>query len=113
MCDPESMKDILEKRKNGQHPVEFEDNGLCAIYRLFWANLPHTDIFLAFMPDLLHQIHKGVFKDHLVKWCVEIIGEEEMDAHFKAIPNYPGLQHFKKGISTVKQWTGSRHKEMQ
>ncbi|KAG2096657.1 hypothetical protein BD769DRAFT_1631432 [Suillus cothurnatus] len=106
MCDPESMNDILEKRKNGQHPVEFEDNGLCAIYRLFWANLPHTDIFLAFMPDLLHQIHKGVFKDHLVKWCVEIIGEEEMDAHFKAIPNYPGLQHFKKGISTVKQWTG-------
>ncbi|KAG0691741.1 Zn-finger domain-containing protein [Suillus ampliporus] len=106
MRDPESTKIILERRKNGQHPPEFEENGLRAIYKPFWADMPHSDIFLAFTPDLLHQIHKGVFKDHLVKWCVEIIGEEEMDARFKAIPDYPGLRHFKKGISTVKQWTG-------
>ena len=65
MRDPESTKDVLEKRKNGQHPVEFDNNGLCAVYRPFWANLPHADIFLAFTPDLLHQLHKGVFKDHL------------------------------------------------
>lgn len=113
MRDPESTKNILEKRKKGQHPPEFEENGLRAVYKPFWADMPHADIFLAFTPDLLHQIHKGVFKDHLVKWCVEIIGEEEVDARFKAIPDYPGLRHFKKGISTVKQWTGSEHKEMQ
>jgi hypothetical protein len=78
------------------HPVEFKDNGLHAVYRPFWAEMPHTDIFLAFTPNLFHQIHKGVFKDHLVKWCVKIIEEEEMDTHFKAIPDYPGLWHFKK-----------------
>ncbi|KAG2100245.1 hypothetical protein BD769DRAFT_1631108 [Suillus cothurnatus] len=102
MRDPEVTKEILEKRKNGQHPIQFDDNGLCAVYNPFWANLPHADIFLAFTPNLLHQVHKGIFKDHLVKWCLEIVGEDEMDARFKAMPDYPGLRHFKK-----------EHKEMQ
>ncbi|KAG1764087.1 hypothetical protein EV702DRAFT_1189752 [Suillus placidus] len=113
MRDPEVTKEILEKRKNGQHPIQFDDNGLRAVYNPFWANLPHADIFLAFMPGLLHQVHKGVFKDHLVKWCLEIVGEDEVDARFKTMPDYPGLRHFKKGISTVRQWTGTEHKEMQ
>ncbi|KAG2031753.1 hypothetical protein BDR03DRAFT_875243 [Suillus americanus] len=91
MRDPESTKEILHRCKIGQHPPEFEANGLHAVYKPFWADLPHADIFLAFTPDLLHQLHKGVFKDHLVKWCINIIGEDEMDACFKAIPNYPGL----------------------
>ncbi|KAG2744479.1 hypothetical protein P692DRAFT_201841509 [Suillus brevipes Sb2] len=89
----------------GQHPTEFKDFGLCTVYSPFWANLLHTDIFLAFTPGLLHQLHKGIFKDHLVKWCLEIVGEAEMDAHFKAIPDFPDLWHFKQGISAVKQWT--------
>jgi len=113
MRDPGSTKDILERRKNGQHPAEFDDLGLRAVYRPFWADLPHADIFAAFTPDLLHQLHKGIFKDHLVKWCLDIVGEKEIDARFKVIPHYPGLWHFKKGISTVKQWTGGEHKEME
>ncbi|KAG1907532.1 uncharacterized protein F5891DRAFT_1124469 [Suillus fuscotomentosus] len=28
MRDPEPMKDILQRRKNGQHPPELEENGL-------------------------------------------------------------------------------------
>ncbi|KAG2030688.1 hypothetical protein BDR03DRAFT_935444 [Suillus americanus] len=113
MWDPAVIKGILEKQKTGHHPAEFEEFGLCTIYAPFWANLPHSNIFLAFTPNLLHQLHKGIFKDHLVKWCLDIVGEEEMDARFKVMPDYPGLRHFKKGISMVKQWTGTEHKEMQ
>lgn len=79
----------------------------------FWADLPHSDIFRCITSDLLHQLHQGLFKDYLKKWSSAIVGKTKFDMHFRAMPFHPGLQHFNKGISKVKQWTGGDHKQLE
>jgi hypothetical protein len=108
-----SVKSTLHQKQNGDDPIEFEDEGLREVYSPFWSDLPHCDIFSCISPDILHQLHKGVFKDHSIKWCSAIVGEAAIDDRFRAMSAHPELRHFKKGISSVSQWTGKEHKEMQ
>ncbi|KAF7328215.1 hypothetical protein MVEN_02561200 [Mycena venus] len=104
---------LMQRQQKGEKDSAFEDDGIRAVYPPFWANLPHSDIFQSFTPDLLHQLHKGVFKDHLVSWCTEIIGKLEIDKRFREMPDHHGVCHFKNGITSVSQWTGTEHKEME
>ena len=42
----------------------------------FTHSFPHADIHILLAPDILHQIIKGVFKDHLVEWVNEYLKHE-------------------------------------
>ncbi|KAH9830879.1 uncharacterized protein C8Q71DRAFT_716091 [Rhodofomes roseus] len=99
---PETLSDLA----NG------DNENLSDVKKPFWADLPHANIFRCITPDLLHQLHKGVFKDHLVKWTTEGY-TVEIDERFKRVPPYPGLRIFQRGISKVTQWTGNEYRQMQ
>ncbi|KIY71495.1 hypothetical protein CYLTODRAFT_390132 [Cylindrobasidium torrendii FP15055 ss-10] len=88
----------------------------------FWTHFPHCNIYRALTPDIHHQLHKGVFHDHLVKWCTcACLGdqsskaerERELDDRYRALPLHSSLRHFKKGISATQQWTGKEFKAME
>ncbi|KAI6116939.1 hypothetical protein EDD17DRAFT_1477620, partial [Pisolithus thermaeus] len=115
-CVSHSMADMyktLQHMKKNKPSRKFDAEGLHAVFNPFWKELPFTDIFTCLTPDILHHLHKGIFHDHLVQWCVSIVSKKEIDARFQAMTQYPALCHFKKGISSVSQWTGTENKEMQ
>ena len=105
---------LLKWQKDGLAIPSFVEMGLRdGVYKPFWEDLPYCDIFECMTPDILHQLHKGVFKDHLVDWCTKIAGEKEIDDRFHRMTPHSGLRYFKNGISSISQWTGTEHKEME
>ncbi|RXW19707.1 hypothetical protein EST38_g6140 [Candolleomyces aberdarensis] len=85
----------------------------------FTAYFPRANIHKLLSPDLLHQVIKGTFKDHLVAWVVEYLEAQpngkslvaEMDRRIAACPPFPGLRHFPEGRG-FKQWTGDDSKAL-
>jgi hypothetical protein len=84
------MEDTLAALLNPKADKERQEQGLHLVAP-FWAKLPHMDIFGCFTPDLLHQVHKGIFKSHLFKWCLAIAGEAEVDSRFMWMTSHPLL----------------------
>ncbi|KAM5533658.1 hypothetical protein V8D89_012682 [Ganoderma adspersum] len=114
MKDQDVMWGTIQAAARGEKPDQFKDLGLRLI-KPFWKDLPHCDIFACITPDLLHQLHKEVFKDHTVSWATACLegSADEVDRQFKAMPGHLMLRHFKKGISLVMQWMGTEYKHME
>ncbi|RXW11860.1 hypothetical protein EST38_g13995 [Candolleomyces aberdarensis] len=88
----------------------------------FTHDFPCADIHEMLTPDLLHQVIKGTFKDHLVTWVGEYLVLEhgrkradeildDIDRRIAAAPSFPGLRRFPHG-RRFKQWTGDDSKAL-
>ena len=85
---------------------------LNGVDQLFWRDWPSAKPSTFFMPKPLHHWHKA-FWDHDVKWCIQVIGAEEIDFRFLLLPHCAGFWQFKEGISKLKQVTGREHRNIE
>jgi hypothetical protein len=111
--DHKATAQALDAETRGRTTALFVNQGLRPLGSPFWANLPHCNIYMALTPDILHQLHKGVFKDHLMEWCLELIDATAVDDRFKSMPTHSALRHFLNGVTNLSQMTGKEHREME
>jgi hypothetical protein len=104
---------VLAEQSQGLKPPEFAEHSLRPI-NPFWTDLPHCDIHHCITPDLLHQLYKGVWGEHVVEWAKEsmVDGKRELDQCYKLMPRHRKLRHFANGVSHTTQWTGKEYKAM-
>ncbi|PSS35368.1 hypothetical protein PHLCEN_2v1705, partial [Hermanssonia centrifuga] len=100
----------------------WEEYGLVGDLVPFTNDFPRADIHELLSPDLLHQLIKGTFKDHLVTWVEEYLVIEhgrpraneildDIDRRMAAVPPFSGLRRFPQGRG-FKQWTGDDSKAL-
>ena len=90
--DPKQTLVCLAEVSTNQRSPDFTKLGLQRIIP-FWADAPRCNIFQCFTPDMLHQLHKGLFGDHVRKWAVEaaVGGDLEIDRRFQILPGHAKL----------------------
>ncbi|KAJ7822702.1 hypothetical protein B0H13DRAFT_2681657 [Mycena leptocephala] len=104
------------------HKTMWDDYGIIPDVLPFTYGFPRADIHELLSPDLLHQVIKGTFKDHLVTWVgeyLEIVHGKTgaarimagIDRRIAAVPAFGGLRRFPQGRG-FKQWTGDDSKAL-
>ncbi|KAJ6622831.1 hypothetical protein B0H10DRAFT_1944422 [Mycena sp. CBHHK59/15] len=98
----------------------WDDFGLVGDLIPFTTGFPRADIHELISMDLLHQVIKGTFKDHVVDWVETYIRTNhekpeadrilaDIDRRIAVTPSFPGLRHFHVSRG-YKQWTGNDSK---
>ncbi|KAG1775478.1 hypothetical protein EV702DRAFT_1180272 [Suillus placidus] len=88
----------------------------------FTNDFPRADIHQLIAPDILHQIVKGCFKDHIVAWVEKYLHRihgkreaerrmDDIDQRLAAAIPFTGLRRFPQGRG-FKQWTGDDSKAL-
>ncbi|KAJ7221252.1 hypothetical protein GGX14DRAFT_669179 [Mycena pura] len=100
----------------------WDDFGIRSDVVPFTHDFPRAEIYELISPDLLHQIIKGTFKDHLIEWVMQYLHEThgearaleiiaDIDHRISAVPSFPGLRRFPDGRD-FHQWTGDDSKAL-
>ena len=122
-----ARREQLQGPSESRRPSDLSDTTDPEDFGVWWRGLRsfaddhECDIFEAIGPDRLHQLLKGVLKDHTWSWALIHLqgceGEKQrvvdlIDDRFSQVPHFPGLRNFGGSFSKVRQWTGAEYKDL-
>ena len=85
---------------------------LNGVHAPFWRDYPLACPSSFLTPEFLHLLHKESW-DHDVKWCINVVSAAEIDFRFSILQPIVGFQHYKGGITKLKQVTSRVHCDVQ
>lgn len=88
-----------------------KEQGLSGVEEVCWDGLP-VDMCRVICVDVLHGLHK-MFKDHIMKWVTNVVGENALDLLFMGQPRRTGFRNFHAGISHISQCTGRENRDLE
>ncbi|KAF8510439.1 hypothetical protein JB92DRAFT_2831560 [Gautieria morchelliformis] len=95
-CPADHMQHINTNSADEAGPRD--DVGIREVRQPFWEILPHCDIFRCLTPKSYTPIAQRSIQGPFV---------------LLAVPSHPSVRHFKKGISSISQWSGTEYKNME
>ncbi|KAI6000151.1 hypothetical protein F5J12DRAFT_906658 [Pisolithus orientalis] len=73
-------------------------NHLLGVHLPFWWDWKNSNVCCFLIPKILHMVHK-LFFNHVLKWCKEVVGSDELDTHYKVHHKHVRVHHFAAGVS--------------
>ncbi|KAI6159156.1 hypothetical protein EDD17DRAFT_1779017 [Pisolithus thermaeus] len=87
-------------------------NHLLGVHLPFFRDWKNSDVSSFLIPEVLHSLHKFFF-DHVLMWCKDVVGCDELDSRYKIHHKRIGIRHFASGVSRMMQMTGREHCDIQ
>ncbi|RHZ79357.1 hypothetical protein Glove_149g63 [Diversispora epigaea] len=102
-------KNMMEYfNNNTSHSVSLE-----LVENYFW-NIPNLNIYAATVPDRMHHLDLDLYH-YQIEFTKGILGRssiDKMNERIGAIPRYPGLKIFSKGLQSIARLTASEHRDL-
>ncbi|RHZ78766.1 hypothetical protein Glove_156g75 [Diversispora epigaea] len=114
----DTMQDQIILRNHENMMEHFNNNtghsvSLEPVENYFW-NIPNLNIYAAIVPDRMHHLDLGLYH-YQIEFTKGILGRssiDKMNERIGAIPRYPGLKIFSKGLQLIVRLTANEHRDL-
>ncbi|RHZ51503.1 hypothetical protein Glove_477g16 [Diversispora epigaea] len=114
----DTMQDQIILRNHENMMEHFNNNtghsvSLEPVENYFW-NILNLNIYAATVPDRMHHLDLGLYH-YQIEFTKGILGRssiDKMNERIGAIPRYPGLKIFSKGLQSIARLTASEHRDL-